>query len=263
MQRLDDLLANRGERFCALLVAPGLLDRLQAEQHRGQLLPGLVVQLPRQSAPLELLRLDDPAQRVAGDTRGKVDGDRGAWSEGLGQAEVGIGEAWVGAIPVVGDDHADRPAGGDRAGRRGRCARRAVGPLPGRPRGRRGASRPARPGAARAPGRSSSLLARAARRRSHRRRCRRPPRSAASRRRRAARSSPGVRRSASRRRRAISSSRRASSISLASAVPTSFSASSCSDQDVAASYRRAFSIATAAWLASVPTSSSSSLGERP
>ena len=113
MERLDDLLADGGEGLRALLVAPGLLDRLQAEQHRRQLLPGLVVQLPRQPAPLELLCLDDPTQRVAGDTRGEVDRDSGARSEGLGQAQVGIGEAWVGAIPVVGDDHADRPPAGD------------------------------------------------------------------------------------------------------------------------------------------------------
>ena len=74
------------------------------------------MQLARQAAPLELLRLDDPAQRVAGDACGEVDGDSGAWGEGLGQAQVGIGEARVGALLVVGDDHADRPA---RAAMRG------------------------------------------------------------------------------------------------------------------------------------------------
>ena len=110
VQRLDDLLAHGSERLGAFLVAPGLLDRLQAEQHRRQLLPGLVVQLPREPAPLELLRLDDPAERVAGDPRRQVDGDCGTRSEGLGQAQVGIGEARVGALLVVGDDHADRPA---------------------------------------------------------------------------------------------------------------------------------------------------------
>ena len=109
VQRLDDLFTHRGQGFCALHVGLGLLDRLQAEQHRGQLLPSLVVELPRQPAPLELLRFDDPAQRVAGDPRREVDSDSGTWSEGLGEAQVGIGEARVGALLVVGDDHADRP----------------------------------------------------------------------------------------------------------------------------------------------------------
>ena len=67
------------------------------------------MQLSRKAAPLELLCLDDPTQRVAGDTGGEVDRDSRAWSEGLGQTQVGIGEACVGAVPVVGDDHADRP----------------------------------------------------------------------------------------------------------------------------------------------------------
>ena len=102
VQRLDDLLANGGERLGALLVAPRLLDGLQAEQHRRQLLPGLVVELARQPAPLELLRLDDPAQRVAGDARREVDGDGGAGREGLGEPQVGVGEAGVAAFACRG-----------------------------------------------------------------------------------------------------------------------------------------------------------------
>ena len=113
VQRLHDLLAHGGERFGALLAAPRLLDRLEAEQHRGQLLAGLVVELAREPAPLELLRLDHAAQRVARDARGEVDGDRGPRREGLGEAQVVVGEARVGALPVVGDDHADRPLAGD------------------------------------------------------------------------------------------------------------------------------------------------------
>ena len=188
VQRLDDLLAHGGECRCPLLVGPRLLDRLQAEQHRRQLLAGLVVQLAREPAPLELLRLDDPAQRVAGNAGREVDRDGGARRERLGEPQVGLGEARVAAFPVVGDDHADRPARRRRAGRRARCGRRGAGPTPGRPRGRRGASRPARRGGARARGRSSSPLARAAGRRSRRPARRRRPRSGASRRRPAARS---------------------------------------------------------------------------
>ena len=170
MQRLDDLLAHGGDRFGALLVGRGFLDRLQAEQHRGQLLPRLVVQLARQPAPLELLRLDDASQRVARNTRGLVDGDCGAWGEGLGQAQVGIGEARVVALLVVRDDHADRSPAGDEwdvepaAG--AESAGRVLVDLGIVER----ASRPAPPVAARARGRSSILLARAACRRSRRRR---------------------------------------------------------------------------------------------
>jgi hypothetical protein len=101
VERLDDLLANGGEGLCALLVALRLLDRLQAEQHRVSFLPGLVVQLPCESAALELLRLDDPAECVAGDAGGEVDRRRRARSERLGQAQVGIGEAWSALCLVV------------------------------------------------------------------------------------------------------------------------------------------------------------------
>ena len=137
MERLDDLLAHGGERRCPLLVGLRLLDRLQPEQHRGQLLAGLVVQLAREPAALELLRLDDPAQRVAGDARREVDRDGGAGREGLGEPQVGLGEAGVAAFAVVRDEHADRPAARPRAVRRARCERRGAGPTPGRPRDRR------------------------------------------------------------------------------------------------------------------------------
>ena len=53
-----------------------VLDPLQAEQDRGQRLAGLVVQLAREPRALELLRLDDAAERVARDAVGEVDGDR-------------------------------------------------------------------------------------------------------------------------------------------------------------------------------------------
>ena len=235
VQRLDDLLAHGGERRGPLLVGPRLLDGLQPEQHRRQLLPGLVVQLAREPAPLELLRLDDPAQRVAGDARREVDGDGGARRERLGEPQVGLGEAGVAAFAVVRDDDADRPAARRGAARRARCGRRGAGPTPGRPRDRRGASRSARRGGARGRGRSSSRPARAAGRRSRPRPRRRPPRSGASRRRPGSAIVTSRAPISSRSRRAISSSRRASSISLASAVPTSFSASSWSDQAVAAS----------------------------
>ena len=116
VERLDDLLAHGGERRGPLLVGPRLLDGLQTEQHRRQLLPGLVVELARQPAPLELLRLDHPAQRIARDARREVDGDGGPGRERLGEPQVGLGEAGVAAFAVVRDDHADRPARGEERG---------------------------------------------------------------------------------------------------------------------------------------------------
>ena len=167
------------------------------------------------------------------------------------------------AFLVVGDDHADRPPAAERAARRARCVRRGAGPTPGRPRDRR-----------------ASESTRSARRRSSTRPLFEPARSSCMPTISAAPLAVGgldperpvagrqrdrdePRADQPRSRRAISSSRRGSSISLASAVPTSFSASSCRDQRVAASYRRAFSIATAAWLASVSTSSWSSAVNEP
>ena len=67
------------------------------------------MQLAREPAPFELLRLDDPAQRVACHARGEVDGDRGTWGEGLGQTQVLVTEPRVLELLVVGDDDADRP----------------------------------------------------------------------------------------------------------------------------------------------------------
>ena len=88
MQRLDDLLPYSGQRVDALGVAPSLLDRLQAEQHRRQLLPCLVMQLAGQPTSFELLRLDDATERVARHSRRQVNGDRGARSEYLRKAKV-------------------------------------------------------------------------------------------------------------------------------------------------------------------------------
>ena len=113
MQRLDDLLADAARASARSAIALGLLDRLQAEQHRRQLLPGLVVELARQPPALELLRLDDATERVARDARRQVDSHRGARREGLGEAQVAVAEARVFALLVVGDDDADRPRAGD------------------------------------------------------------------------------------------------------------------------------------------------------
>ena len=107
VQRLDDLLAHSGQGLDALGVALSLLDRLQAEQHRGQLLPGLVMKLAGQPAPFELLRLDDATERVARHSRRQVDGDRGARSEDLREAKVVVAKrgsspslSWATMTPI-------------------------------------------------------------------------------------------------------------------------------------------------------------------
>ena len=64
------------EGFSSLRGVSRLLQRLQPEQDRRQRLTGLVVQLARKPRSLELLRLDHPADRVAADPLGEVDGDR-------------------------------------------------------------------------------------------------------------------------------------------------------------------------------------------
>ena len=67
LEREDDVLPQLGA--CSLSGMPGerLLERLETEQDRGERLAGLVVKLARKAAALELLRLHDPAQRVARD----------------------------------------------------------------------------------------------------------------------------------------------------------------------------------------------------
>ena len=82
---------------------------LQLEEDRRQSLPGLVVQLPRESLPLQLLRPDDTAKRVARDALGEVDGDRRPGCECFCEAHVLVGEPHVAAFLVVGGDDADRP----------------------------------------------------------------------------------------------------------------------------------------------------------
>ena len=144
VQRLEDLLADGGQRLGALAVVPGLFDRLQAEEHGGQLLTGLVVELARQASAFELLRLDNPAQRVAGDAGRKVDGDRGARGERLSEAKVVVAEARVVAFLVVGADDTDRATAGDRRDVEARASTERPRRPPGRPRDRPRASRLAR-----------------------------------------------------------------------------------------------------------------------
>ena len=67
------------------------------------------MQLARESLPLELLCLDDTAQRVARDALGEVDGDGRPGCERFCEAHVLVGEPHVAAFLVVGGDDADRP----------------------------------------------------------------------------------------------------------------------------------------------------------
>ena len=65
-----------------------VVEVLEAEQDRRERLAGLVVQLAGEPRALELLRLDDAAQRVAAHALGEVDGDRRPRGERLGEADV-------------------------------------------------------------------------------------------------------------------------------------------------------------------------------
>src|SRR5581483_10699436 len=88
LQRLDDLLAQTGRGPPRLLRRRRVLDLLQSEQDRGQRLAGLVVQLAREAAPLELLARDDPPQGIAGDTIREVDRNGRAGGERLRQPQI-------------------------------------------------------------------------------------------------------------------------------------------------------------------------------
>src|SRR5947207_8773452 len=85
-----------------------LLQRLQAEQDRRQRLSRLVMQLSCETAPLQLLGVDDAPQRVARDALRQVDGEGRSGREGLREAEVVVGETCVRAELVVRRDQADR-----------------------------------------------------------------------------------------------------------------------------------------------------------
>ena len=109
LERRRDRVAHRGERGARLLGGDLLLDALQPEEDRGQRLPGLVVELPREPGSLELLRRHDPAHRVPADPLRQVDRDRSALCESLRQPEVVVGERRAGVLAVMGDDDPDRP----------------------------------------------------------------------------------------------------------------------------------------------------------
>ena len=107
LQRSDHELAERAERRRDVIRG---LDRLQAEQHRRQRLPRLVVQLACQPAALELLALEHAPERIALHALRELDGDGGALREVLGQPQVGAREARIAAELVVRERDPDRRA---------------------------------------------------------------------------------------------------------------------------------------------------------
>ena len=113
LQCLDGQLSHVGLRAIRIRFALGCADRSQSEQDRRQSLARLVVKLPREPAALELLSLDNPADRLACDSFRQVDGDRGACGEDLGEAEVGVRETRIGGQLVVHHDDPDRAAARD------------------------------------------------------------------------------------------------------------------------------------------------------
>ena len=68
------------------------------------------MELARKAPALELLSLDDPAQRIACNALGKVNCECGPGGEGLGESDIGVREAHVAAELVVRCEHADRAA---------------------------------------------------------------------------------------------------------------------------------------------------------
>ena len=108
MKRLDHDLAQCEHCLAQLgLLFRGLLDRPQAEQDRGQRLACLVVQLPCEPLPLELLSRDDPAKRVARHALREIDCKRRALGEDLGDPDVLVAEPPVRHVLVVSNQDAD------------------------------------------------------------------------------------------------------------------------------------------------------------
>ena len=72
------------------------------------------MQLAREPSALELLRLDHPADGVATDPLGKVDGDRSTGGERLREPQVVLAEHGRRSLLVVRDHDADRPSAHDQ-----------------------------------------------------------------------------------------------------------------------------------------------------
>ena len=66
------------------------------------------MELPGEATPLELLTLDAPPKRVAGDPPREIDGHGGAVRELLRQSKIGAVEALVCSELVVRDEDPDR-----------------------------------------------------------------------------------------------------------------------------------------------------------
>ena len=68
LQGRDDEIAELRHRGATVLGVRDVLERLQSEEDGRERLPRLVVELAREARSLELLRLDDAADRVAAHT---------------------------------------------------------------------------------------------------------------------------------------------------------------------------------------------------
>ena len=212
-----------------------LLERAQAEQDRGERLPGLVVELACEPAPLDLLAATTrrSASRATRSERSTATAAREA-NVSARRRSSSLKRASAAEL-VVRDEHADR-AVADESGTQNTLRGRPAGASrSGRPRGRRARSRHVRSAALRAPAPLFELapaqrLARATAPPSHRRRPRNAARPGP---REEHRDKAGVEQIAQPRGDRSSSGSR--SVSVASALPTSFSDSSRADQRVAAS----------------------------
>ena len=110
LERCHQRLPQLRDAPAQLVFALRVLHGLQPQERRGQRLPGLVVELARESLPLELLSVNDAFDYVAGDAAREVDGYGGSSGERLGEPHVVPREPRIRCELVEDVDDADRLA---------------------------------------------------------------------------------------------------------------------------------------------------------
>ena len=143
LQSANHRIAKLDEGCTNVVAVGGVLDPLETEQDRSKGLCGFIVKFTCETALLDLLGLDYPSHGFARYPMRKVHRDCGSIGKRLCQPHFGVRESGVVLPPVERHQHADGLAR-VRSGTQGRLAPRRALPAPGRPLGRRAASRRAR-----------------------------------------------------------------------------------------------------------------------
>ena len=99
--------------MAALLGRFRVIDRAQGQEDRGERLAGLVVELSREPAALQLLRGNRTPKRVALDAARRINRNRSALRVVLGELQIVRAETLLRVNPTRGDDDAERPVAGD------------------------------------------------------------------------------------------------------------------------------------------------------